>query len=1104
MPMRCFTVLLAALVLPSLLAPAAVTVTLEDFESLALSPWGAAAGTDMQPVAEAHAGQAAARITIRPSGEGLGLIRPIDIPREARSLSLWVKGAPGCGMAIEAVFKDRQGFTWYAGGKGVGEEGWKQLTWDVTPANLRPDWRLGWWRDQAKNDRRIDDLTFEMTFPLRFVGFKIHGDANRPPATILIDDLQITGEDAGTYVHVPQSVVLVPQASAFPLVIAQGSPQQLAVRVISRNDVPVQAEPLRLAVPGGASRVDVPLRFETPGMYRVEITGDGIAEPLQREVQAISATIGPEAFTSLDRQPRPFTRDISRSPYQTQRRAWEDDASKPMAMYVSELSPAWLLRNNQTPRYTLFSGLEQWGLGAPTRMAIPTGAGTQVVVPGRPVDARQMSRSWILVWFTGARGWEDWDAPYLVVLQHKPTRITLDENGLTLDFADRAGYLAVLPLYGGYKPPQPGKDLFVRQRLAPADVLPHTWARALPPHVVDRCDWWARVMKAYPVNCDEQFSIDAANDDVVVRSTFEYLMIEDDWGTEPLKLAPIPYVLGNCVWGKTFPVAFDEPVHDPVYPTNYGPYMGVENADGYTYRMRVLQYVHEVEDIRVPGDGSPAVRAAVDAIERYASSSALQEILQPERHKEPNICWGVYNHQRWQSSNLLYTDDLGVRVAGQIARQRFVGNQIYYRPQYAPADPGVGREYLFFSGPGFGFQGDGGKISMDSYYTAWLYGYATGDYQLLADRWEDVISRLNCLPFTMSWARVGRDGIAEGGDEAPPPMGMARVAYAIGDMDTYAYACYLFARELTHHYVKVGVGIDYMRQFQPINPLVNVDWMGKDRWPKAGPLPQRANVTNMWGETAGWVIGGPPDDKPIYHPSVWDAVVPGRDNKKRSELPDVIPWSYYGSGQWVQKWSRFDAEDVFRFYHDNALEACRSEFDTWRRVEFAGLPRQQYPNVRRGDQDGYPSSPWRLMQLRADVLHETDEQIAALFPPERWGNPDQTFYQAIVRSATPRGTVRIIPKAGEPTPFQPGIQRDCVANPSWDNPVQTPAGIVDDRSGRGSQWPAPAYYYARPPKPIGGGFGDRWSFGYITDGRPSPSGASKERCNWVLDVYTFE
>ena len=1101
---------------------AAVNVPIDDFENLAANPWGYADGMKVEAVAGAHGGKAAAKITIRQSGEALGLIRPYDVPAGMTTMKLWVQGAPGTPLKLQPVFKDPQGWCFFGPEMSVDQSGWTEVSADITPAKLKSDWRMGWWKSNApKGDTTTK---YEMTFPLRFMGFRVQGPKEAKPAVITIDDLSIVAAgETGTYVHLPNSVVQVPQKGPFSIVVVSGGQPvtgQMTVKLVSRNDVPLTDAPAQVAVQApanGAKQFVTPLKLDKPGIYKIQITGPGITDKLEKQVQAVSAVTGAAAFASLDRKAKPFTAQIANSPKQTHTKPWLDDAGKPMVMYVSELSPAWLLRNNATERFSIFTGLQQWGLGAPAFLAIPTAKGAKVYRNGDAIasaDLQTMDRSWVLAWFTGSEGFTDWDTPYLIVLQHKPTSLTLNKDGLNVGFAGKAGYLAVMPLYGGYKPPQSGNTQFVDAGLAPKDVLPANWAQGLPKNVVDRCDWWAKVLKAYPVNCDEQFSVDSTTDELIVKSSFEYLNIKDDWNTPAIKLAPIPYVLGNCVWGKTFPVTFDAKVTDPMYPTCYGPYMGIENADGYTYKMHVLQYIHEVPDLHAPANPSPVAAAAMKQLTTYVSDSSLSP-TGLIHHKEPNICWSIWTDQRWQSSNLLYIDNPGVKLAAQITRQEFFGNQLFYRQQYDEADVGVNRKFLFFSAPGFGFQGDAGKITMDTYYTAWLYAYATGDYQLIADRWDEIISRLNCLPFTMTWARVGRDAIAEGGDEGPPPMGMARLAYAIGDMDSYAYACYMFARELTHHYVKVGVGADYFRAFQPINPLVNMDWADKDKWPKAGPIPSRANVTNMWGETAGWILGGPPEADRLYDPKIWDAMAQGRD-KKRRELADVLPWGYYGSGQWVQQWSRFDAEDIFRFYQDNSLEACRRQLDTWQKVEFPGLPGTRYSNFggnidASGRADGYPATPWRLMQLRVDLLGETDAQIAKLYPPENWTPADQTFYQGMVRSALPKKTLRLVAK-GPATPFQPGIQRDFVGNPSWDQPVQTPAGVMPEKGKKDQagkfNWPTPTQYYARPPKVPGGstGIADRWAFGYITPGTAAakPKNVTQEVCNWVMDVYTFE
>lgn len=1103
-----------------------VRIVLDDFADLAASPWGYSADVTLTGLPAGKVSRGSAQVTIQP-GTDVRLVKPIDVPAEMQTFSLWIKGDPSTNIRLKPVFKDRQGFGWQARDFSISHSGWKEITFSCAADDLRKPWQLDWWKRNEENhpDRR-SDFEWKMTLPLKFIGFECVVPQGAKPATVLLDELAVTA-DVKAWAHLSRSVLEVPQQGSFPVVVTAGSEAvrgEVKIRTLRRNDADVPADQQIAAtfsanVPAGQSKsYETELTFERPGMYEVEIelpTGKQV-----RRVQVISAVSGVEGLKAW-RETFPqqdYSTEFKRSTVKTNRPAWKDDASKPFVLYVSELSPAWLIRNNKSNKLDFFAGSEQWGLGAPTHIAVPTAGGAKVYKAGAEIPAATlaaMDRSWLLVWFAGAKGYDQFDTPYLVTLQHKPASVTLGESGLSLTFKGKAEYASVLPLFGAGRTPVRGSKLYFGPYFK--NIRTETWTQALPKDIAEKCDFWAQVTKAYPVDCDEQFRVDPATDEVIVKSTFTWQMIEDDWGTKPLKFATIPPVLANCHWSGEFPVTFEAEVFDPEYPTVYGPVMGIKDADEYTYRMKVLQYIHEVRDLTAKPDDSPLVKAAREQMASYLSGSATSHNTL-NKHLDGNVVWGMYNHYRWQNSNMMYLDHPGLEIGAKVSNQFRFANETFWRGQYKETDVGVGRTFLFLPAPGWGFQGDAGKITNDAYYTAWLYGYATGDWQLLADRWDEVISRLNCLPFTMCWSRFGRDAIAEGGDEGAPPMGMARVAWMIGDMDTYAYASYLFARELTHHYLKVGAGVDYFRQYQPVHPKVNVDWKGSQHWPIADEkIPPRVNVTNMWAETAGWILGGPPADQAIYGPAYWDKKHAVHD-KAPNNLPDVIPWSAYGSGQWVPKWARFDAEDVFRFYTDHRAEACKDEFDTWQRVEFPGLPKKYGPVQRMGKEywghDGYPTTPWRLMQLRADILGWDDEKIAQLFPPKNWpAQADQTFYQGMVRSGMERETVRIIPKDTPASPFQAGLQRDCVANPSWNNPVMTPAGIiVKKRNGpdkgkvEAINWPVPCYYFARPPRVPGGqtGTGNRWAWGYITPGGQAPKAAEQESVNWVLDMYWFE
>src|SRR5205823_6300445 len=165
--------------------------------------------------------------------------------------------------------------------------------------------------------------------------------------------------------------------------------------------------------------------------------------------------------------------------------------------------------------------------------------------------------------------------------------------------------------------------------------------------------------------------------------------------------------------------------------------------------------------------------------------------------------------------------------------------------------------------------------------TLWAYAHFTGDWDLIAGRWN-LVRKLFCTPAETRWVGFGRDAIAELGDEAAPCIAMARMAYKIGDMDSYDYACYMLARELVHHYIKQRRA-DYYRRHQP--------------WHSMEAMDEKVYLTNLWGDLAGWQI-----DAPNYP-------------QKTSEP------------QHKNRWVRFKDCDVARFYRDYLCEEVRHELD---------------------------------------------------------------------------------------------------------------------------------------------------------------------------------
>jgi hypothetical protein len=286
------------------------------------------------------------------------------------------------------------------------------------------------------------------------------------------------------------------------------------------------------------------------------------------------------------------------------------------------------------------------------------------------------------------------------------------------------------------------------------------------------------------------------------------------------------------------------------------------------------------------------------------------------------------------------------------------------------------RHKFILHGPGIGSWGgwdDAGKIATNVLQTVWAYAHHTGDWDLVRERW-DIVKKLFITPEEMCWCFVGRAAIAEMGDEAPPCAALARMAWRVGDIDTYRFAAYCHAKEMVHHYVK-SFGADYFVRHQPLN-----HWQ---------PMRPPVFLTNLWGSTAGWQIDGPGFPK---------------ETAER---------------QFTNRWVRFQCEDTARFYMDTpalreavAREIC-DDVTGWLRF------REQRA---KDDSHILPS----LIRVRSFILDENADKLASITPPERFGGYGSMLIApmlAYLRATTSRQTVRIIPASGGPSPFLPGLER---------------------------------------------------------------------------------
>ena len=654
-----------------------------------------------------------------------------------------------------------------------------------------------------------------------------------------------------------------------------------------------------------------------------------------------------------------------------QRAEWE---GHDVVSLRSMVSPGVLLRM-ESSSIRFFGGLDQFGSEPPTFLVVKTASGAKAIGRDQAVAGSEMAASWIVASFQGAKGWEKFDVPWFLALERRPKQLVLTKEGLRIEFAAKdTGYIFSMPLYGYFKPPQEGNDLVAKAKLPSKGIHPWQWRQAVPASVSERCDWWAAAAKAYPVGFQESFSVNPDTDEITFHQDYRWLTLKDDWGTKPVRFATLSPTLGIAWKYPGFPMKASAKVHDPDYFTAFGPYVGALDSDSLSIIMHVLQYTNELEKLELSAtpnaDQQKALGMIVGAMKGKFRSPWQYYYDHGDRG---NYCWNIVA-DAWYSKGLAFVPDdlkatakssLGVYMAGDVLRP--------YSPhhgKYILHGPGIGS---------WGGWGDAGKFSSNALQAIWAYGQYSGDWTLLGKRW-DLIKRFFITPEEANWVFFGRGAIAEMGDEAPPCSAYARMGWALKDPDAYLLGCYMFARELVHHYVK-QLGGQLFYENQPYDDYE--------------AMPPHIYPTNLWGSTLGWQIDGP----------VWGK----------------------GEHQSANRWVRFHDPDTGRFYHDVLAAPVAKELAWYTQ---AGRENRKdvfaihnYVNWLTKDDAHIMTS---LARVRSFVLGEPYEKLRQAVPLDNykgtWGPGRIAVGYAYLRSMVPVTHERLVPKDAGPSPRVLGLQ----------------------------------------------------------------------------------
>lgn len=500
-----------------------------------------------------------------------------------------------------------------------------------------------------------------------------------------------------------------------------------------------------------------------------------------------------------------------------------NDSWKSNAFYVlkTELSPASLVHST-TRHLSLFSGMTNYGLGAPKFVAWATAAGPRTFKRGEKLDVSVMAEGWVLVWWAGAEGWTNWDCPWVVYLQHKPDKMSLDDDGLHLDFPKEAGDVVMLPIYGYEKLMPEGSDYRAANKLPDPKVKVKTWEwpTVITRDPLTRIRYWAAVTREFPIYCEESFSVDRAKDTVTIRSRIQRRTITDDWRTRRIKLAPISPTLALAAKDGEFPVKFSERWFDLEMPTPFGPYLAMEGIDEFDATISVLHYINETES-------SPGALTSTNASAVLARDTIRKLAAQPDASLR------TVQGATWYAKALPHLE----------SEQR--SNVIAQLRSFVRDDDPANRDRA-------------GVLEM-----LWAYAHFTGDWDLVRERWP-LVKQLFSTPRQMRWAGFGQSGEGSNGDAADSCKAFARLAYKVGDMDSYHYASYAFARELTTLAVQQR-GADYFRKHQP--------------WHSMKVMGEEVFATSYQPDGGGWQFAGTnPITRPVPSP-IADAISVLRTNR---------------------------------------------------------------------------------------------------------------------------------------------------------------------------------------------------------------------------------
>ena len=263
---------------------------------------------------------------------------------------------------------------------------------------------------------------------------------------------------------------------------------------------------------------------------------------------------------------------------------------------INQLSPGWLLET-RSKSLRLFKPVKNLQYGPPSKIYTSSN------------NINNLTHNFFVASWERSKNFHDVNFPVVVILQNRPKSITLDNQGILLNFENATGKVILVPLYG---------------------VKPIA-TRALNKKDLHRAEKLAKLIPGLPEKVKRFISIDWDKSHLIVQEDFYHSTWKDNWNTPIKKYSPISpsFVLASA--SNLIKLSNNKKVIDCNYPLNAGPLCVVEGTRHLTQIDNLTKFVREERTI--------TNNSAID-VNWAAKLEALVLTKLPELEKHP---WAQFN-----------------------------------------------------------------------------------------------------------------------------------------------------------------------------------------------------------------------------------------------------------------------------------------------------------------------------------------------------------------------------------------------------------------------------------------------------------------------------